>query len=211
VITCDVDPGPAASGFALTHGAPFEHWDVSGLDAADVLQSALDSNAGVGNEIGTDPLPVWLHEVSTIGGILTYKVYNSCGGPTPNPKTFTVDTTSKTPLQVAQEIASNFNAPLLPCASLPATVHINADIPLYSVQASEFNCSHFVRVRNTNDPNVQEISVIGPVGSVTVSEGSTGTGAVVSVPSLNQWGVVALVGLVVVTSYWYLRRRVRPA
>jgi len=180
------------------------------LTVATPLLGALDSNAGVGNEVGTDPLPTWLTEASATSGILTYKVYNTCGGITPNPKIFIVNPNGKTSLQIAQEIAANFNAPLLPCAILPATVYANEEITKYSAQPAEFNCQFFVRVTGTNNANVPEIAVVGGPGQLVVSEGSAlGAGQVSqgSVPALGPWGVAALVAILLVTSLWFLRRR----
>lgn len=193
----------------------FEGFDIAqGAVGPSILQSELD-NGNAGNEIGTDPLPIWLHEVdSAINGILTYKVYNSRGGGVPNPKTFTVDRTGKTTLQTAEAVAAGFNAintggATALCVPLPAFVHASPDITRYSSQPDEFDCQYFVRVTNTNNANIKEIAVIGQPGQLLVGEGSNGAPQGVSVPTLNQWGVVGLVLMIIVTSFWFLRRRFR--
>jgi hypothetical protein len=192
-----------ADGFLIARAAnstKFEFFPAGTYGLVSVLH-----NTNAGNAVGNDPLPVLLAEINPAAGNLTVRVTHACGGT--NPKTFVVNQTGKTTLQIAQEVANGFNTLLLGCTNLPATVHALGEIGQYSSMPGEFHCSYFVRV--TNVSSVSDVDIAGVPGQLIVTESTTGTAASISVPALSPWPTAVLILTLLLSSLWFLRRRLR--
>jgi len=165
------------------------------------------TNVVAGQDIGVDPQPNYIFEIADgAPGVLTFRITHACGGT--NPITFTVDTTGKSSLQIAQAVADGFNTHNPSCTTLPASPHAIGEIANYSSMPAEHHCNYFTLV--TRADTVSDITVVGNTGQLITVENGVSNPAN-SAPALNPWGAGALVAVLLATSLWFLRRRMRTA
>jgi hypothetical protein len=168
------------------------------MDAGTTL-FGVNSQTNAGNNLGEDLKVNQLVMVEPAGtnGTVNFSVFHALGGA--NPRTFSVNTSSFTdPDALANAIAAGYTATGL---GLQVVVHEAIVANQFSRNPNEFTTC-FVHIKNATVAT--EFRVQGLAGQRIVLETNDGT---ISIPVLSPWGVAALVGTILVTSLWFLRRR----
>lgn len=187
-----------ALGFTVTKLIGDAKFSISPVDAGTIL-FGVNSQTNAGNNLGQDLKSNFLVMVDPAGvnGNVNFFV-DWTGGPT---KTFSVNTSAfiGDPDGLANAIAAGYIGTGL---GLPVSVHEAIVADKYSRNPAEFTTC-FVQIRPV-PATVTEFRVQGLVGQRIVEENNDGT---ISIPALSLWGVAALVGTILITSFWFLRRR----
>jgi len=145
-----------------------------------------------GNTVTTDLLPHWIVRVHrpspVVEGTITLGVQPSGTQPVP------VTTSGKTDVQLHEAIASSYNAAGLNCKV--KTFRGPETSLLYS--------GPFVYCTNLQAVNL--MTVKGEAGQEIHSETTSGIGYG-NIPTLSEWGLILLAGILTVSALWMMRRR----
>jgi hypothetical protein len=198
--------GNPAGGFSISRVQNDIKFGISAYNAvAGSFLRGVNKNTNAGNTLGDDPLPYYLVGIvpNGVGGVVTFRVFHAQGGT--NPRTFTVNTSSflGDPVGLANAIVTGFQGTGLGLQA--EALGPGHPLSLYTENSAEFQTSVPVRLASTN--TLSDIQVSGLPGQTIIQEDN----AFPVVPALSPWGIAALVVTLLLTSLWFLRRRVRMA
>lgn len=190
-MTCSIGVG----GFTVGRIANDAKVSINAKDGGGQLHAVNTSTNG-GNTVGADLLPQLLIRVRplAVNGVASFTVHHSQGGQ--NPRSFSIDTTGKSEQQIADEMQAGFAAMNL---GLTTSVHQGSEAAVFSPIFDREG--PFVRIANAQ-AKFDEIQVGGQAGQNPQLGMTIGVG----IPALNEWGLVVVVGLLLVTGYALLRR-----
>jgi hypothetical protein len=173
-------------------------------------------NKNVYRDIGQDPAARTLIQVRPGGvtGTITINIYHNQGGQNPRTATVTVTSANNDPseslaLHNAIETALETISPALP-APIDATTRarVDATSPLTAFGWLK-QADHFTEITNMQAAAITEVRVIVPAGAGMTVEGTDNLTDMVGagVPTLNEWGIVVLVVLLLLSGYVLMRRQ----
>jgi hypothetical protein len=176
--------------------------DLGGDPTGTCVPTVLNASTNAGNSFEFDLLPFYRFQVvpNGIGGIATLAITHNQGGV--NPRVVTVDTSGKKSAQIMTEFKAGIEATGL---GLNTSLHGSS----HAAFPTAFNSlGLLVEVSNAQARQVVEFTVTAPPGQDNIQE-TGGPAPSTGVPALSPWGVAFLVGVLLLTSIWMLRRRVR--
>jgi len=133
-------------------------------------------------------------------GVVTFLVTHTQGGT--NPRQFTVNTTGLTDVQIHTAIQNGYNS--MGLSGLEAKLKTPAEIIKISAKPGNFGG---YGVLLTHPATITEIEVAPVTGQEALIE-MVGL-PLTTVPTMSEWGIVALIATLLLSGFWMLRRRQR--
>ena len=196
-VTCMSKSGP--DGFSITKAAASTDVVFDKTAGPLELNSELFWNATVGNAHGPDLYRIVLAQVVTNGvnGTVTFRAFHNQGGT--NPRTFSVNTASFTTSEALHAaIKSGLEGMGLGLTVDNVPPQVAASL---SGDGSRFALGNAVAVTNAAE-KITRIDVDGVPGQSLIME----TGDPELTPTMSQWAMILLIGLLLGTGVWMLRR-----
>jgi exosortase sorting signal-containing protein len=190
-----IDATPAGAGGSVTH---------FGVENKNIYPDAA-----------TDPGARTLIQIRPGGltGNITIRVFHTQAGANPRIATVVVNSTNNDPgealaLHNAIETALEGIAPALSPAIVATTHPLTEAIAPLTAFGFLKQASHFTDITNMAAVGITEVEIVVPQGMGFYTEASDNTFDQIGIPTLNEWGIVALVALLLLAGYM-LRRRQR--
>jgi len=167
------------------------------------IYTGLSSDPGAGTLIQIRP--------NGITGTIQVQITHNQGGSNPRTASVIVDGTNNDPsesqaLHNAIETALEGISPALP-VPIVATTHTLDDATGPLTAFGWFKqATHFVEINNMAAAGIQDVRVIVPAGQGLIVEGTDRVTDSV-VPTLNEWGIIALVLVLMLCGYVLIRRQ----